>query len=105
MTWLAAKYVEPYAGGSGVAIGLLMSGHASRVHINDLNSGVFAFWRSVFQQPDELCRLIRNTPVSIRSWRRQRKIFNAPSDHGELEVGFATFFLNRTNRSGILTGV
>lgn len=98
------EYVEPYAGGSGVALGLLLNGDVSRVHINDLNTRVFAFWRSVFQQPDELCKLIRDTRVSVSSWRRQRNVFSSPSDHSELEVGFATFFLNRTNRSGILTG-
>src|SRR5581483_2520572 len=98
------EYAEPYAGGSGIALSLLITGDASRVHINDLNSRVYAFWKSVFQQPDELCKLIRDTSVTIRSWKRQRSIFHAPNDHSELEVGFATFFLNRTNRSGILTG-
>jgi hypothetical protein len=28
----------------------------------------------------------------------------AQEEHDDLEVGFATFFLNRTNRSGILNG-
>jgi DNA adenine methylase len=98
------EYIEPYAGGSGIALSLLVNGDVSRIHINDLNSRVFAFWRSVFQQPDELCKLIRDTRVTIRSWRRQRNIFNMPSNYTDLEIGFATFFLNRTNRSGILTG-
>jgi DNA adenine methylase len=98
------EYVEVYAGGSGVALALLSSGHANRVHINDLNPGVFAFWKSVFKHCDELCQLIRETPVSMRTWRRQREIFTAGGNGDDLALGFATFFLNRTNRSGILTG-
>lgn len=98
------EYAEPYAGGAGVAINLLSSGHASRVHINDLSPAVFAFWKSVFDQPDELCQLIRDTPVTMATWHQQKVLFDNAKDLSTLELGFATFFLNRTNRSGILEG-
>ena len=35
---------------------------------------------------------------------QKRVLDNAAADHDELALGFATFFLNRTNRSGILNG-
>ena len=97
-------YVEPYAGGAGIAISLLSSGYANHVHINDLNSAIFAFWKSVFFHTDDLCRLIRDTPVSMKTWRQQKNIIENPGKHSHVELGFATFFLNRTNRSGILSG-
>lgn len=94
-------YVEPYAGGAAVAISLLLSGHAKRVHINDLSPEVHAFWQSVLTQTDDLLALIHDTPVNMSTWSRMRGTLMDP-DATPLERGFATFFLNRTNRSGIL---
>jgi DNA adenine methylase len=101
---LDGEYVEPYAGGAAVALELLFHEYVSRVHINDLNKPVHAFWKSVLDYTDELCKLIHDTPLTVRSWDKQKRIVSNQKDHGEIEIGFATFFLNRTNRSGILNG-
>jgi DNA adenine methylase len=93
-------YVEPYAGGAGIAITLLYLEYVSHIHLNDLNKSVFAFWSSVLNQPEELCRKIRDTSPSMQEWHRQKEIQVAPANL--LELGFSTFFLNRTNRSGII---
>lgn len=94
-------YVEPYAGGAGIAVSLLYLEYASHIHLNDLNRSVYAFWRSVLDQPDDLSRLIRDTTPTMDVWHRQKEI-QAASDPTPLELGFSTFFLNRTNRSGII---
>ncbi|KAF1698037.1 DNA methyltransferase [Pseudoxanthomonas jiangsuensis] len=94
-------YVEPYAGGAAVAISLLLSGHAKRIHINDLSPEVHAFWHALLEQTDGLLALVNDTPVNIDTWRRMQAVL-AGEDVPPLELGFATFFLNRTNRSGIL---
>ncbi len=94
-------YVEPYAGGAGIAITLLYLEYASHIHLNDLNRSVYAFWRSVLEQPEDLCRLIRDTTPTMDVWHRQKAI-QAASNPSALELGFSTFFLNRTNRSGII---
>lgn len=96
-------YVEPYAGGAAVAWELLLTGVVRRVAINDLSRPIYSFWRSVLDRTEELKRLIVDTPVTVEVRARQKAIF-AQQDPSELELGFATFFLNRTNRSGILNG-
>jgi DNA adenine methylase len=101
---LDGDYIELYAGGAGIAWSLLFEEYVQRVHINDLNKALMSFWRSVTEKPDEFCRLIQDTPVTMEEWYRQRKIQEKPQDHSEIEIGFSTFFLNRTNRSGILKG-
>jgi DNA adenine methylase len=101
---LDGHYVEPYAGGAGIAITLLLHSYASCVHLNDLNPAVHAFWHSVLNEPDQLCRLVRDAKLNMKEWHRQKAILNTPLEHTELELGFATFFLNRTNRSGIIQG-
>ncbi len=101
---LDGDYVEVYAGGAGIAWSLLFEEYVQRVHVNDLNKQLMAFWRSVMQHTDEICRLIQDTPVTMEEWYRQREIQDKPDDHSMVEVGFSTFFLNRTNRSGILKG-
>lgn len=101
---LDGHYVEPYAGGAGIALNLLLDGYASCIHLNDLNPAVHAFWSAVLNQTDELCDLISQVEVSMREWHRQKEIFSSAAGHTVLEIGFATFFLNRTNRSGIILG-
>lgn len=96
-------YIEPYAGGSGVALSLLFSEYVSEVYINDISDSVYAFWYSVLNYTDELCALIDKTEISIDEWNRQ-KIIQHKDNVTILELGFSTFFLNRTNRSGILLG-
>jgi DNA adenine methylase len=100
---LDGHYVEPYAGGAGIAINLLLLEYASCIHLNDLNPSIYSFWHSVVHDPEGLCRLITDTPVTMDEWHRQKAIqsSDAPSI---LELGFSTFFLNRTNRSGIILG-
>jgi DNA adenine methylase len=96
-------YVEPYAGGAGIAIGLLYLEYVSHIHLNDLNPSVYAFWRSVLDEPEAFCRRIHDTPITVEEWRRQKAVQTATSP-GILDLGFSTFFLNRTNRSGIIKG-
>lgn len=96
-------YAEPFAGGAGAALHLLHAGVVEHIHINDIHPGIAAFWRSVTQQSDDFISLLRSTPATVEEWRKQREIFDqAPGEVDDLLLGFATFFLNRTNRSGIL---
>lgn len=97
-------YVEPYAGGAGAAILLLSRGYVDHVVLNDLDPVVHAFWWSVLNDTDEFLRLLKSTPVTMESWERQREIHASIESFTLTEIGFATFFLNRTNRSGILKG-
>jgi DNA adenine methylase len=101
---VGGHYVEPYAGGAGVALELLISGKVSHVHLNDSCKRIYAFWRSVLNKSDELCALILRASLTVDEWRRQQAIFAAPEQSDELNLGFATFYLNRCNRSGILSG-
>lgn len=100
---IGAPYIEPYAGGAAVAISLLFEGYASIIHINDINRSVYAFWHSVLYQTEDLCRLIQDTHVTIDERNRQKQIQTARQT-SLLDLGFSTFFLNRTNRSGIILG-
>jgi len=99
---LDGEYVEPYAGGAAIALELLFHEYVSRVHINDLSKPIHAFWKSVLNHTDDLCKLVRDTPLTVRSWDKQKRVFSNQKDFGEVELGFSAFYLNRTNRSGIL---
>lgn len=98
------QYVEPFAGGASVALALLLEEYASTIHLNDLSRPVFAFWHSVLNNTSELCRRIERTEVTMDEWHRQRAVYGKREKADLLDLGFATFFLNRTNRSGIIAG-
>lgn len=99
-----ALYVEPFAGGAGAALRLLDQGYVSEIFLNDLNYAVFSFWRSAINQSDEFCRLIEKARLDIREYHRQKAVLASPRQYTRLQVGFAAFYVNRTNRSGILNG-
>jgi len=101
---LNGHYVEIYAGGASIAWTLLFDEYVQHIHINDLNNSIYAFWKSVLEYTDDLCKLIKDTPITIKERERQKNIQLDPAKHSLLELGFSTFFLNRTNRSGILRG-
>ena len=95
-------YVEPYAGGAGAGIALLRQGIVDHLVINDIDPAVHAFWYSVMHHSDQLIDLVATVPLTIDQWRRQRAIYQAGDESDLLRLGFAFFYLNRTNRSGIL---
>ena len=95
-------YAEPYAGGAGAALELIFSETVDRIIINDKDPHIYAFWASVLSWKKRLVELIVSTPVTIDSWHEQRHIYLNYKRYSRLKVGFATFFLNRCNRSGIL---
>lgn len=95
-------YIEPFAGGAGVALSLLLEGVVENIVINDYDKAIYSFWRAVKQEPDALIEKIRETPVTIDEWFRQKEIYQNSTVYS-LDLAFATLFLNRTNRSGILT--
>lgn len=97
-----AHYAEPFAGGAGAALKLLADDVVDEIHLNDLNPGIAAFWRSITTAPEDFCELIDATSVDLEEWHRQREIYYAGETGNDLSLGFATFYLNRTNRSGIL---
>lgn len=99
-----SDYYEIYAGGAGIALILLLDGYCKNIHINDVDIAIYSFWKSITNQTEDFLRLLHDTNVSIDSWFKQKKILSNPKNHSTLELGFATFFLNRTNRSGILKG-
>lgn len=95
-------YVEPYAGGAAVAMELLLHEYVRKIYINDISDGVAAFWRSVLDDTDALCASIISAKLTMDEWRRQREIQLRAERVDDRALGFSTFYLNRTNRSGIL---
>ncbi len=98
------EYAEPFAGGASLALALLFDEYAATIHINDLSKPVYAFWHCVLHDTDRLCRRIEEVDVTMHEWHRQRAVLEAQEEADIGELGFAAFFLNRTNRSGIISG-
>lgn len=97
-------YIEPFAGGANVALYLLFKGLVNKIIINDIDRSIYAFWDSTLNNTESLCKLIADTPINMVSWNQQKAIQKRKEEAGLLQLGFSTFFLNRTNRSGILQG-
>ena len=95
-------YVEPYVGGGSVALSLLFNEYVKDIYINDKDIAIYAFWHSVLYEPEALCKLIKDTPVTVETWLKLRDYQDKKDNVDLLRLGFSTFFLNRTNRSGIL---
>lgn len=97
-------YLEPYAGGAGLALILLVDKVVEHVHINDLDPAVASFWRAATDGTDRLINLVSTAEVTMDAWHHWRSVMQGKTPASALERGFATLFMNRTNRSGILKG-
>ena len=100
----SARYIEPYAGGAGIAWELLITGAVRRVLINDISPHLYAFWMSAIHYTDEFCRRVGRLALTIDEWDVQKDIFHRPDEVSIVDLGVSCFYLNRTNRSGILNG-
>lgn len=94
-------YVEPFAGGFGVGISLLVNNIVQHAVINDSDIHVFHFWDAVLHQSEALIELVLTTPISLQEREKQKNIYNDPTSD-VLQDGFATLYLNRVNYSGVL---
>ncbi|NTU95005.1 MAG: DNA adenine methylase [Bacteroidales bacterium] len=100
---LGTKYAEPYAGGAGLALRLLYEEYVEKIFINDLDKALYSFWATIISDADSFCSWIEDVNVSMDEWRYYKDVYDkGVDDLGELAK--ATFFLNRTNISGILMG-
>lgn len=93
--------VEPYAGGAGASLSLLVTGKADKIIINDLDGAIYSFWKSAVFDTDRFINKIKKTNIDIKEWYKQKKIYT-DKNSSIFDLGFATFFLNRTNKSGII---
>lgn len=101
---ITGHYVEPYSGGASVALFLLLENYIEKVTINDKDRSVYALWHSILNNKNKLVKKIRETEINVENWRNQKEVQNNKDKADLLDLGFSTLFLNRTNRSGILTG-
>lgn len=99
---VGGSYIELYAGGAGAALNLLFNNVFQHIHINDYDYNIYSFWFSILNNTEEFIQLIQETPITLEEWYHQKEIFEGGRNNDKLTLGFATFFLNRTNRSGII---
>ena len=93
---------EPFAGGAGASLSLLYREDTHEIHINDADPAIHDFWWTVVNRPKRFLAMLRSTRVSMAEWRRQRDTYRCTSGVSRLHRGFAAFYLNRCNRSGII---
>lgn len=97
-------YAEPFAGGAGAALRLLFSGHVSGLMLNDADRRIYCFWQAVLTENRRFCEKVQSVPLTISEWKKQKAICAKPRSHRLFDVGFAAFYLNRCNRSGVIRG-
>lgn len=109
-------YVEPFAGGSGISIKLLANHDVENIWMNDYDPSIFSVWYAILNSPSELISLLMTAPFdysdtktddtkNIEFWKNVKTIHETEKHNPySIQNAFSTLFLNRTNRSGIITG-
>lgn len=100
---LGETYVEPFAGGAGLALKLLLNNDVKRIIINDYDFAIYSIWYCILNYTNEFCDRINQIDISVEEWDKQRAIYYSGTN-SILDMGIAAFYLNRTNRSGIIKG-
>lgn len=97
-------YAEPYCGGAGAATNLLMNGDVQHIYLNDLDPCIYSAWVAMVSETERFLEKLANVPVTVEEWKRQREVAESHGNGYDFDAGFATFFLNRTSRAGIVIG-
>ncbi len=98
-------YIEPYAGGAGAALALLMNQEVKEIILNDADELIYKFWLSVLNKNRYFQTKLLNTSVDLEQYQVHKSILKKKNNGekiSDFRIGFATFYLNRCNRSGIL---
>lgn len=93
---------EPFAGGAGASISLLYMEETERIYLNDADPAIFDFWWTLTNRPTPFITQIERVELTMDEWRRQRTAYCSTAPISRLKRGFAAFYLNRCNRSGII---
>lgn len=93
---------EPFAGGAGASLSLLYREETHEIYINDADPSIHDFWWTIVNRPGPFLEMLHSTDVCMSEWYRQRDTYRRTSHVSRLRRGFATFYLNRCNRSGII---
>lgn len=114
---ISGTYIEPFAGGAGIAFELLLNDNVERVVINDLDPSIHAVWFNILHNSDKLIELIKDVPFDytapgkcssdklIKFWDDIKSEHKKVSEKSKsLRNAFTTLMLNRMNRSGIING-
>jgi len=99
-------YCEPFSGGFGIGLDLLLARKITRAIINDYDIAIFSIWYAVLNDTFGLVETIKKTPINMEEWKKQKEIYESKKNDKKysLDLAFATLFLNRTNHSGIISG-
>ncbi|MCF2628976.1 DNA adenine methylase [Fusobacterium mortiferum] len=105
---IETTYIEPFAGGCGLALMLLKNNIVSNLILNDIDKSIYCFWKSVLKYNSELCQMVDSATLTLEEREIQKSIQNNKEKidmrkkEDVLKLGFSTFYLNRVNRSGII---
>ena len=100
---IGCTYIEPFAGGANLALNLLFNGKVKKIILNDYDLAIYAFWYSVLNDAPRFIEKIKEIDVNLEEREKQKEIYETEKED-LFKLGFATFYLNRTNRSGIIKG-
>ena len=101
---IGIEYAEPYAGGAGLALRLLVEGFVRKIYINDLDNAVYSFWKTIIEETNKFCAWIDTLEINLDVWNHYRNVYMNQEKHSAFNLAQATFFLNRTNVSGVIKG-
>lgn len=101
---IGTSYAEPYAGGAGLALRLLFDEYVNKIYINDLDKSIYTFWKVVLNDNIRFCDWISDVDINVDTWLHHKKNQNQSEKIDDFELAKSTFFLNRTNISGVIKG-
>jgi len=91
-------YIEPFAGGGITSLTVAVENLADKVIMAEIDPDVASVWKTIFDDPDYLCRRILEFKVNIESVR----LVLDKEPKTTRERAFQTIVKNRTQRGGII---
>lgn len=94
--------ISPFTGGGSFELAMLEAGVVDKIHMNDLDPGVFSFWWVLKHMPFELInRIEEKLPTHEEYFQAQQLIKNDYKHADLIEAAWASFLVNRLAYSGV----
>lgn len=94
-------FVEPFAGGASVGLAMLDAGLTKKLILNDLDFGVYAFWKCVCESPQLLLERLKGPAPTRKDFFDARAVLLEGNPPIISELAWAQLVCNRLSFSGI----
>lgn len=87
-------YIEPFVGGGGVALSLLINEKVRKIVINDYDVAIYSVWYAILNETDKFLKMIDNAILTVDEWKKQKDYYNREYADSLKKINISTYLMS-----------